>query len=267
MDFQLSSIIMCEPTPVPVGTGCTFINLNQTHTMKTRYRTFVTFVLLLGFTLLIPPVGTAQNNPDPARFSEEIQRFRDMDRKNTLPENPILFVGSSSIRMWPTAESFPHQVVLNRGFGGSHISDVIHFLDEVVLKYRPEMIVFYAGDNDVAAGKSPEQVLSDYRTFTESVREALQNVPIVYLSIKPSGRRWELWPVMERANALIEQYSEQLPNLYYLDLATIMLAADGKPDSTLFLPDQLHLNERGYQLWTQTLEPVLERVLATSPAE
>jgi len=202
-------------------------------------------------------------NPDPNRFAKDIDSFAAWDSKNAVPTDPILFVGSSSIRMWKTHESFPDWPVINRGFGGSHISDVIHFSDRIVLPYAPKLIVFYAGDNDVAAGKPAAQVLCDYRRFVEFVHTQLPETPIVFLTIKPSGRRWSLWPEMARANDSIEAFCEKSGRLFFADLGTPLLGTDGKPDSRLFLNDQLHLNAKGYRVWTKTLGPVIEKALAS----
>lgn len=214
---------------------------------------------LLVLLLLTPSLLFAQDNPDPARFEREIQAFRDWDAKNTPAENAILFIGSSSIRMWPTAKSFPELKVINRGFGGSHISDVLHYLPDLFPQYNPSKIVFYAGDNDVTSGKSPEQVLRDYKAFVEAVHREKPGLPIIFVSIKPSPVRMNVWPQMKAANELIEAFSEATDHLYYADVATPMLDADGNPDRSLFLDDDLHLNEKGYALWSRTLLPIIQR--------
>jgi len=200
-------------------------------------------------------------NPDPNRFEKEITSFAEWDSKNSLPAHPILFVGSSSIRMWKTHESFPQWPVVNRGFGGSHISDVVHFANRIVLPYAPKLIVFYAGDNDVGGGKSASRVLCDYKRFVELVQAKLPDTAIVFIGIKPSGRRWSLWPEMNKANNLIKAFSEKSGRLFFADLGTPLLGADGKPNDGLFHDDRLHLNTKGYRLWTETLEPIIEKAL------
>jgi lysophospholipase L1-like esterase len=200
-------------------------------------------------------------DPDPNRFEKEIASFAEWDSKNAIPADPILFVGSSSIRMWKTHESFPQLPVINRGFGGSHISDVVHFSDRIVLPYAPKLIVFYAGDNDVSGGKSASRVLCDYRRFVELVHAKLPDTGIIFITIKPSGSRWSLWPEMHKANNLIQAFSEKSGRLFFADLGTPLLGADGKPDDSLFRSDRLHLNAKGYRIWTQVLEPVIEKAL------
>src|SRR5690348_9835260 len=192
-------------------------------------------------------------DPDPARFADEIKAFAAWDAKNAAPKHAVLFVGSSSIRFWPTAERFPDLPVINRGFGGSHISDVNHYLDVTVLKYDADVVVFYAGDNDLAAGKTPERVAADYRTFVERVVAAKPRVQIVFIDIKPSILRWDIWPKMREANALIADYSKTRPNLHVVDTAPGLLGPDGKPIPALFQSDGLHLTPAGYDRWTETV--------------
>jgi len=195
------------------------------------------------------------------QWEKTIGQFEEWDSRNSYPADAVLFVGSSSIRMWRTRESFSDLPVINRGFGGSQISDVNYFIARIVLKYRPRVIVFYAGDNDVAAGKSAERVFEDYRKFVEVVRERLPSTVIIYIGIKPSGSRWALWPLMAEANAMIRDLCAKDRMLLYFDSATPLLDAEGRPDAKLFLDDQLHLNSEGYKIWTRLLRPIIEKAL------
>ncbi|KPK42688.1 MAG: hypothetical protein AMJ65_07270 [Phycisphaerae bacterium SG8_4] len=210
-------------------------------------------------------VLNAQDRPqaeDPeAKWGKTIQQFEDWDRKNSYPSDAVLFVGSSSIRLWPTRESFDGFGVINRGFGGSQISEVNYFAERIVLRYAPKVIVFYAGDNDVAAGKSSNRVFDDYQKFVRLVHTKLQKTKIVFIAIKPSGRRWSLWPAMAQANKMIEDFSGTDDRLIYFDSATPLLADDGKPDAKLFLKDNLHLNADGYRIWTRLLRPIIEEAI------
>jgi len=210
-------------------------------------------------------VSTAQDRPeakDPAtRWEKTIQTFEDWDRKNSFPSDAVLFVGSSSIRMWPTRECFEEFAVINRGFGGSQISDVNYYAKRIVLRYEPKVIVFYAGDNDIAAGESVEQVFHDYKEFIKQVHEKKPNTRIIFVSIKPSGSRWSLWPVMSRANRMIKDLSEKDHQLFYFDAATPLLNREGKPNLDLFLNDKLHLNPKGYKIWTRLLRPIIKEAL------
>lgn len=210
-------------------------------------------LLLLGAGL----AGAQAADPDPERFAGAIQIFTRWDEKNSTPADAILFVGSSSIRGWKTASRFPDLPVVNRGFGGSHISDVVQYIEETVLRHRPRAVVFYAGDNDIAAGKSPEQVLDDYREFVRTLHTARPGTPVIFLAIKPSLARWGLWPAMQEANGLIASYSEGDAALHVLDLSADMLGPDGTPRRDLLVADGLHLTEEGYTIWTERTREAL----------
>jgi len=212
-------------------------------------------------------VSLAQDNPaeNPAeKWEKTIRQFEQWDSKNTFPSDAVLFVGSSSIRMWPTRECFDGLAVINRGFGGSQISEVNYFAERIVLRYEPKVIVFYAGDNDVAAGKNARRVFDDYKKFVRLVHARLPGTRIIYVGIKPSGSRWSLWPVMNEANMLIKDFSGKNGRLFYFDSATPLLDSDGKPDSAFFLKDQLHLNDKGYELWTKLIRPIINEALEST---
>ncbi len=196
-------------------------------------------------------------DPNPERFSKDINTFAVWDSKNTFPENAILFVGSSSVLFWPTATAFPGKPIINRGFGGSEISDVIYFYDQVIKPYAPTKIFLYAGDNDVGHGKMADQVFEDYKELVTIVQSDFPKVDLIYISIKPSKLRWGKWPQMVEANRLVREYSESHPNLGYADLAAPLLDAAGNLRD-VFVDDGLHLNERGYFLWQQALAPHLD---------
>jgi lysophospholipase L1-like esterase len=210
-------------------------------------------------------VLNAQEKPavkeDATRWEESIRVFEQWDSKNTFASNAVLFVGSSSIRLWPTRECFENFDVINRGFGGSHISDVNYYADRIVLFYKPKVIVFYAGDNDLASGKSAECVFDDYVKFVSLVSRKLPKTRIIFISIKPSGSRWSLWDVMNKANAMIKNFSMKDNRLFYFDGATPLLDSNGRPNQGLFLKDQLHLNSKGYEVWTKLLKPIIEKAL------
>lgn len=200
-------------------------------------------------------------DPDPNRFAEEIKAFGEWDSKNAAPAEPVLFVGSSSIRMWRTHECFPDLPVINRGFGGSHVSDVLHFTPRLVWPYKPRVICLLRGDNDIAAGKSAQRVFEDCRRFVGLVHVKLPDTRIIFISIKPSESRWSLWPEAKKANELMRGLCGPDGSVLYADLATPLLGPDGKPRSELFLSDKLHLNAAGYKVWTEALTPVLRQAL------
>lgn len=214
----------------------------------------VALALIAG--LCLPALVMAED-PDPGRFAKAINWFAASDRKSAPPNDAVLFVGSSSIVQWQTAEAFPHYPVLNRGFGGSHISDVLHHFDRVVRPYDPSVIVFYCGDNDIAAGKTPGQVLQDFAEFRRRVRASFGQTPLIYLPIKPSTARWEFWRQMAQVNVAIKKQAANDPTLVYAGTAAALMNAEGKPDASLLKDDGLHLNEAGYKSWNAVLRPIL----------
>lgn len=217
--------------------------------------------LLICFSFIAPYLSYGQNAaPDPLRFEEEIEAFTQWDQKNSTPEDPVLFVGSSSIRMWNTAEAFPGLPVVNRGFGGSVISDIQHYYEQVIAPYDPRVVVFYAGDNDVAMGLPNDRVVQNYKDLAGRITQDHPGVKLIYVPIKPSGSRWSDWPAMEQVNRRIEQYNSRHEQLFYVDLATPLLNEEGTPDHSYFLDDQLHLNKKGYAVWNEIMGPMLERV-------
>ena len=196
--------------------------------------------------------------PDFARWEKEISAFEARDRTNPPPKGAVLFVGSSSIRMWTDlAADFPTLQVINRGFGGSLIPDTAHFADRIVFPYKPSKIVLYAGDNDIARGHSPERVLRDFRALVEKVHEELPETKIYFLAIKPSPSRWHLSPQSKEANRLIKKYCRFKPKVEYIDVWTPLIK-DGQPDPSLFIKDQLHINRAGYDRWTKVVREALE---------
>lgn len=199
-------------------------------------------------------------DPDPQRFAEAFQSFAQWDAKNSYPRDAVLFVGSSSIVRWSTAEAFPRLPVINRGFGGSQASDALHWVEEAVLKYDPAVVVYYEGDNDVAAGKKARQIFEDMRAFAQAVLAHDPATHIVFLSVKPSLLRWNAWPEMQATNDLLRQFTLERPNLHFVDVATPMLGADGRPMPNLFVQDGLHMTRDGYDIWNRAVGPVLARL-------
>jgi len=217
--------------------------------------------LLLVMTLSYPVCGQSVPDPDPLRFEKEISSFREWDLKNSVSDDAVLFVGSSSIRLWYTAEAFPGYPVINQDFGGSHTSDVLPYYDTLIRKYNPKLIVFYEGDNDIAADKPVKQVFDDYTELVGRIMADHPKARFLYLSIKPSTSRWSYWDKMNELNQRIKNYNSKHGKLFYTDLATPLLDSGGRPDDRYFLEDQLHLNDRGYDVWNRQLGPVLEKLL------
>jgi len=211
---------------------------------------------LVGLAVLAQDAGAPE--PDPARFEKAIRAFEAQDAEAPPEPGGIVFVGSSSIRLWDLDESFPGLGALNRGFGGSQLSDAVHYVDRVVVKYRPRLVVLYAGDNDIAAGKAPERIRDDLLEFARRVRAALPEVPVAVMSIKPSPARWALWDRAQAANLLIARTCLEDDRLIYVDMATPLLGRDGRPRPEFYREDGLHLSPQGYRPWADRLRPILE---------
>jgi lysophospholipase L1-like esterase len=197
-------------------------------------------------------------NRDPAQFENEIRAYEASDRTNPPPKDAVLFVGSSSIRLWSNlAESFPQFTTIGRGFGGSHLPDAIAFADRIIIPYRPAKIVLYAGENDIARGDSPEDVFEAFKKLVTKIHTALPNTSICYLAIKPAPIRWHLSPQERRANDLIRRYCTRHKNLKFVNTWPATLNKDAQPDPALYKPDNLHLNEAGYQRWVPIIAHAL----------
>jgi lysophospholipase L1-like esterase len=169
--------------------------------------------------------------------------------------------------LWPDLKaSFPGINVIQRGFGGSQLDEVVNYTPRIVLPYKPSLIVLYAGDNDLAAGRTPEQILADYKAFVTIVRDWLPETRIAFISIKPSGDRFALIDKMRATNSLIRSYSATDPKLTYVDVFTPMLGADGKPREDLFVSDRLHMNRDGYMIWRDLLAPIVTAATTPAPA-
>jgi len=192
------------------------------------------------------------------RWEKEIAAFEAKDRAAPPPKDAVLFAGSSSIRLWNLKKSFPDLAVINRGFGGSEIADSTHFAPRIIIKARPRVIVFYAGDNDVANGKTAEQVSDDFKDFAGLIHKELPKTKIVFISIKPSLARWKMVEKQRKANGLVEAYCKKNDYLAYIDAVTPMLDDDGKPRQEMFGKDGLHMNDKGYALWASLLKAYLK---------
>ena len=191
-----------------------------------------------------------------AGWEDALATFAAADLKQRPEPGGVLFVGSSSIRLWDTLETeFADARVIKRGFGGSRLSDCVKLLDRLVIKYRPRTVMLYAGDNDLAEGATPEEVLQRVKAFADGVHSRLPETNVTFISIKPSPARRALIGRARMANKLVHQYAEAHPRVDYIDVFTPMLAADGTPRRELFRKDALHLNDAGYALWRTVIRP------------
>ena len=179
----------------------------------------------------------AKKSTGSARFESEIAAFEKWDHQNAVPQNCILFVGSSTIRLWQTADAFPDLPVINRGFGGSTISDVNHFADRIVFKYKPAAYRFYAGDNDIADGRSPDKVFADFESFAKSVHRRLPNTQLIFERSNPA-RGLGKWSKSQSVNARIKDLTKKNDHDLYVDVAPTILGDDGQPRKELFRDDE-----------------------------
>ena len=194
------------------------------------------------------------------KWEKEIAAFESHDAEHPPVKGGIVFVGSSSIRLWKTlAEDFPNHQVLNRGFGGSQLSDLAHFADRLVLAYEPRFVVVYSGGNDINAGKTAEQVFESFREMVGKIRASQPETPIAYISIAGNPKRWTQVAEVIRANALIEVFTKQNEKLLFIDVFHPMLGWDGLPKPEIFVADRLHMNSAGYEIWKQIVLPYLPK--------
>lgn len=212
----------------------------------------ILLVILSGFS------SAVADKADFAKWENDISAIEDKIKSGESAPGSIVFVGSSSIRMWKLEDSFPDLKTCNHGFGGSQMADSVHFFERIVAPVKPSIIVVYAGDNDIAQKKLPETVAADFAQFCAKVKKQLPDCQrVVYVSIKPSVKRWALADTMKSANKLIETQCEKDEKLQYLDVWTTMLDANGQPRPELLLNDGLHMTADGYKIWNDALKPLL----------
>ncbi|MFK7767761.1 MAG: SGNH/GDSL hydrolase family protein [Mariniblastus sp.] len=216
-------------------------------------RTFYSIVLLLLMSTFSLAQSETQDLHDSSKWKKDIAKFEIADTEAPSPKNAILFVGSSSIRLWDLKASFPDFVTINRGFGGSQLADSVQYSDRIVLNHKPKTIVMYAGDNDINAGKSPERVFADFAEFVAIVQKSLPETTIHFVAIKPSIKRWKLADQNRKANHYIATYCGLNDKLFYVDIDKPMIGEDGKPMVDLFVKDGLHMSDKGYKIWKSVL--------------
>ena len=216
----------------------------------------LSFCLFLGANYF----ALAQNST-PHPFQDEINAFAKVDSLQTPVKNSILFVGSSSFRKWTDINDyFPGYSIINRGFGGSVLTDVIYYAKETILKYHPKQIYIYCGENDIASSEAvtPEIVLTRFKDLLKIIRVNLNgSLPVVFVSLKPSVARWNMEERIVKTNNLIKQYIATQKNVSFLDIHNDMLDANGQVYKDIFIGDNLHMNAKGYQIWQKIIAPTL----------
>lgn len=202
----------------------------------------------------------AETNHNFAKWEKEISAFEASDKTNPPPKGAVLFIGSSTIRLWKTLQQdFPSVKVINRGFGGSEIVDSTHFAERIIFPYEPSRIFLRAGGNDLWAGKSAEEVFKDFKDFVAKVREKLPKTEIIFIGWNPTVARWSQVEKEKALNSLVKEYVEHGEGLQYIDTYSVPIGTDGKPRAELFMADKLHFNAEGYKLLAACLRPFVEK--------
>ncbi|MBL7762862.1 MAG: G-D-S-L family lipolytic protein [Chitinophagaceae bacterium] len=215
-------------------------------------------IVFLFFAAIIVITSNAQQEPYP--FWNDIQSFKQKDSVQAPPANAILFVGSSSFTMWKDVQDyFPGYTIINRGFGGSTLPDVIRYANEVIYPYKPKQVVIYCGENDLASSDSitARDVFERFKILYAMIRNQFKNIPIAYISMKPSPSRQKFFPKMIAGNNMIKDFLKKKKHSAFIDVYSKMLNSDGKPMDDIFLDDKLHMNKKGYAIWQKEIQPFL----------
>ena len=196
----------------------------------------------------------------PGKYESTIVKFEQEDQKNGYHPEAVLFTGSSSIKMWKSlSEDMSPIPVINRGFGGSTIPEVTYYADRILLPHHPKIIVFYCGENDLANEESKSNLaVKSFKKFHEYMKKNLPETKVFFIAIKPSIRRWNYWDKMNEANAKLSKFISKKDNYFYVDTASQMLDEHGIVLQDIFIKDNLHMNAKGYAIWTNVIKPILE---------
>jgi hypothetical protein len=214
--------------------------------------------------LVLAATVRAEPAPAPTRFEKDILAFEAMDKKDPPPKNAVVFAGDSTFTRWKSIHGdLPEFTLINRGFGGSQMSDLLYYTDRIVLAYKPRLIVVQEGGNDINAGKSPGQVLADIKAFVQQVRLSLPEVPIVLSGLVANTARWKDVDKRKQANQLMKDYVASQKNLIFIDMFDAFLGPNGKPREELFAEDHMHPSAEGYKLRVQFLRPILSQAQPT----
>lgn len=210
--------------------------------------------LLLAFTFFF----SQEKKP---MFWQDIQDFKKADQENTPPKDAILLIGSSSFTKWTdVTRYFPDKTIINRGFGGSRLTDLNFYAGDLLNPYQPKQIIIYCGENDFADNPrlKAKEVVKRFKTFYRKIREKFPNIEVDYISIKYSPSRENLWPQMKKANKKIACFMKKEPNAEFIDITKVMQDSNGNVRKDIFLEDRLHLTPEGYKLWTSVMNPYMK---------
>jgi hypothetical protein len=204
---------------------------------------------------------------DPLVWEEAISALESATRGVYGPGEGVVFIGSSSIRLWSTlVDDMSPIPAIQHGFGGAKLNDLVYYARRLVNAYAPRAVVVFAGTNDIdpAASKTPEALLASYQAFIDQIRVDQPDLPVFYIGITPSPLRWSVWPIAQAANRLIEEWSGPDPNLHFIDTSAALLGSNGEPQPENYVFDGLHLSERGYEIWTDIIRKRLVDELGDS---
>jgi lysophospholipase L1-like esterase len=193
-----------------------------------------------------------------AKWEKSVAAIEERLKKDPPKPGGVLFAGSSSIVGWDLKKTFPGKDYVKVGFGGSQIPDSTHFAPRIIVPHKPSAIVFYAGDNDLNAGRTPEQVAADFRAFCAAVHGELPKCRVLFVAVKPSLARWKQFDAQTKANALVKELCTKDERLAFLDIVPLMLGPDGEPVPDLYIKDGLHLSPAGYEKWAAVVKKALE---------
>ncbi|EON74722.1 hypothetical protein ADIS_4833 [Lunatimonas lonarensis] len=207
-------------------------------------------IVALSFAFLVFSVSFAQ---DPTRFEEEVGRVQ-AQYPSDQHRGSVVFTGSSSVRLWKDlATDFPNHSVVNTGFGGSHATDLLHYLDELVLDYQPKKVFIYEGDNDISGKKTTGEIMQTMDQIVRAIHAALPNTEVVFISAKPSISRWNLANQYKELNTAMKRYARSTKGVGFADVWKPMLGKNGQPMPDIFIEDNLHMNRKGYEIWAKVI--------------
>ena len=230
--------------------------------MNKTFRSILLFSTLL--LLSCSPAKKYQSLPEVLAWEKDIQKFEELDKTESYPDNSILFMGSSSIRLWSTLEKdmAPYPVI-QRGFGGSKLSDLSVYTERIVSPHPCSAIVVFVA-NDITGGdkdKSPEEVADLFSYMLKTIRKTHPETPVFWIAVTPSMSRWKVWPVIQEAGRLIEDRCRKAQNTYYIKTDFAFLGDAGTPKEELFIKDKLHLNEKGYEVWNKIIKNEIMKIV------
>ena len=218
-------------------------------------------LFILGV-FLFQGIYTAAFSQQKARFQASIDAFKKQDSINFPPKGAILLVGSSSFTNWKDVQGyFPGYTIINRGFGGSSLPDLIRFAPEIIYPYHPSQVLIYCGENDFPSGvnTTADTVYNRFTRLFSMVRTHLPKTEIVYVSMKPSPSRLKYLAEFRRANEMIKSFLKKKQNTAFIDVYSKMILKDGSPMNDIFLEDKLHMNKKGYLIWQKAFKPYLKK--------